>query len=93
MRNKRKVREGAWNLQNKDINSAVGSSYAEQVNEAIETAPVETGYRANFEAGSSAPAASSNPFQFLIDIFNPTTTTTTTTPPPNPIEAFFKGLR
>lgn len=35
-----------------------------------------------------------NPFQFIIDIFQPTTTTTTTTtPPPDPITAFFNSLR
>eukprot|EP00440_Ansanella_granifera_P052053 gb/GFBE01056436.1/.p1 GENE.gb/GFBE01056436.1/~~gb/GFBE01056436.1/.p1 ORF type:complete len:191 (+),score=59.81 gb/GFBE01056436.1/:1-573(+) len=44
-------------------------------------------------ASVPAPAEGGNPFQFIIDIFNPTTTTTTTTQPPNPIEAFFKSLR
>jgi len=34
-----------------------------------------------------------NPFQFIIDIFQPTTTTTTTTTPPDPITAFFNSLR
>lgn len=41
-----------------------------------------------------ASESGGNPFQFIMDIFQPTTTTTTTTtPPPDPITAFFNSLR
>jgi len=92
MRKKRQVREAAWNMQDKDINSAVGSSYAESMSAAIESRPSE--FETQFKTPSpSAASSGGNPFQFLIDIFQGTTTTTTTTQPPNPIEAFFKSLR
>lgn len=42
---------------------------------------------------ASADTGGGNPFQFLIDLVNPTTTTTTTTPPPGPFDSLFSMFR
>lgn len=55
-------------------------------------APASSPVQAQAVAGPGPAQASGdefgNPFQFLIDLFQPTTTTTTTTLPPSPFESF-----